>query len=378
MGKGEILMYASTLQTLPLGTVIRSRSCRLVDVVGGRTIAYRWGRDAIWWALETLGIRRGDHVLLPASCCDVVLQPFVERGIHFTLYGLTSRLEYDPEEIGGKIGPRTRAVYVIHYFGFPQAPDAIRDACRRWGVLLIEDCAHALFGSYNGTSLGEFGDAAVFSLRKILPVPDGGCLKLNTAKPLPPEPHRRREAAAFIAAAKLAAYDLGQRSLLPIRTLKAMRRRIVADDSGASFIVQGAPHDYGMSALSRRILAGVDPGEVIARRRAHFAFWLEHLATVGRARPVYAKLPEGVTPYSFPILVRDRDAALALLRRRGLHFEPTLNVPFSDVPGLENPDERFRDMERIAVELVSLPVHQALTPAALSRMRADLLDVLCG
>ena len=43
-------------------------------------------------------------------------------------------------------------------------------------MILIEDCAHAFFGQVNGRPLGDYGDYAVASVRKFLPVFDGGYL----------------------------------------------------------------------------------------------------------------------------------------------------------------------------------------------------------
>ncbi len=371
-------MYASTLQTLPPDALLRRRGRRLADFVGERIVAYRWGRDAIWWALEVLGIGAGDQVLLPASCCDVVLLPFVERGVRIAYYGLDEQLRYSLEEIAAKVNARTRAVYLIHYFGFPQGPAGLRDLCRRLDLRLIEDCAHALLGSHDDIALGEFGDAGIFSLRKMLPVPDGGCLKLNGSRPAPATPRMRDETAALVEAGKLLAYDLGRRGLLPVRHLKTLLGRRNPAGDGTPCWTERPPHDRDMSATSRRILAGLDPDEVAACRRERFAYWLEMLPHAGRLRPLYPKFPAGVVPYSFPVLVEGAERLVAALRARGIYLEPTLNSPWYDVPGLTNPKERFPVVEQIAASLVSLPVHQALPLPLIDRIFAELGKVLCG
>ncbi len=370
-------MYASTLQTLPLAVLLRSRSRGLTDFIGGRILTYRWGRDAIWWALGVLGIGPGDHVLLPASCCDVMLLPFVERGVHVGYYGLDDGLRFHLDEIAAKVELRTRAVYVIHYFGFPQELAVVRDLCRRLGLHLIEDCAHALLGRDGRIPLGEFGDVAIFSLRKMLPVPDGGCLKLNADYQRPRAGRARAEFAAAVAAAKLIAYYLAQRGIVPIGSLRALLARGDSATDGAPYWTAYRRHDQDMSAISRRILASLDPGEVAARRREHFAYWLASLPRDGRLQPLYRELPDGVVPYSFPILVDGAERVLACLRAKGIYLEPTFNAPWYNLPGLTNGEERFPAVERAAQRLISLPVHQAASIPLLDRVRAEIGKVLC-
>jgi len=372
-------MYVSTLQTLSPRTLLRRPRWRLPDLVGERCVAYRWGRDAIWWALETFELGRGDTVLLPASCCGVVLEPFIERGIRITYYALSGTLQYTLEDIEQRLDDTTRAVYVIHYFGFPQQPCAVRAFCDRRGLALLEDCAHGLLGADEHRPLGGFGDAAIFSLRKTLPVPDGGCLRLNGRHRLPRAPVRRHERAAAVGTAKLLAYHLGRRGLLPIRALKTMwsrRRDPAAEKSWMSG--PGPRHDEAMSRLSEWILGRVDLGAVTERRRAHFRYWLEHLPAHPKLHALHATLPAGVTPYSFPIVVDDAPSILAGLRRRGFDFEPTLNAPFYRIPGLTNPGERFHELEAVASRLISLPVHQAVTAGSLEKIRGALSQTLCA
>ena len=87
-----------------------------------------------------------------------------------------------------KITRQTRAVLIIHYFGFPQPIHKIREICNKKDVLLIEDCAHALFSSHGEEAIGSEGDLAIFSLRKTLPLPEGGGLLINNPElEKPPE-----------------------------------------------------------------------------------------------------------------------------------------------------------------------------------------------
>ncbi|OHA68526.1 MAG: hypothetical protein A3A27_01760 [Candidatus Wildermuthbacteria bacterium RIFCSPLOWO2_01_FULL_47_18] len=61
---------------------------------------------------------------------------------------------------------RTKAIFVYHQYGFPQNMEAIMKFAKAKKLVVIEDCAHALFSSYKGKRLGTFGDFAIYSFSK--------------------------------------------------------------------------------------------------------------------------------------------------------------------------------------------------------------------
>jgi hypothetical protein len=138
-----------------------------------------WARNAIYQALSVLGIGPGDQVLLPAYICNSAVDPVLGRGAEVAFYDVGRDCEAHPAEIEARIGRRTRAVMIVHYCGFLQRVDRLRELCDRRGVLLIEDCAHVLRSEGSGHAMGRVGDAAVFSWRKFLPVQDGAALVVN-------------------------------------------------------------------------------------------------------------------------------------------------------------------------------------------------------
>src|SRR5215212_747563 len=137
------------------------------------------GRAALLAGLRALGIGAGDEVLLPAYLCESVVTPVVAVRARPVFFPVGKGFDVDLAAIEAAIGPRTRAVVLIHYLGFPGPVEAVREVCRRRGVALIEDCAHALFSRDGDRLLGSFGDLAIFSPWKSLPLPDGGLLRVN-------------------------------------------------------------------------------------------------------------------------------------------------------------------------------------------------------
>src|ERR1017187_5125464 len=113
---------------------LKARPCILTDS----------GRSAIRAAAWGLGLREGDEVLLPAYCCGVEITSLRACGVNTRLLPIGRDLVLDPADVRSAIGPRTRAIYVIHYFGHPQPLTELREIADRSGLRLIEDCALAL------------------------------------------------------------------------------------------------------------------------------------------------------------------------------------------------------------------------------------------
>jgi dTDP-4-amino-4,6-dideoxygalactose transaminase len=69
----------------------------------------------------------------------------------------------DPKDIEHRIGPRTKAIVVVHYAGHPADMDPILEIARRHRVRVIEDVSHAHGALYKGRTCGTMGDIAAMS-----------------------------------------------------------------------------------------------------------------------------------------------------------------------------------------------------------------------
>lgn len=82
----------------------------------------------------------------------------------------------DPESARRAISPRTKAICVTNLWGQPAELDALRRVADEKKVLLIEDCAHAMFLPYKGRFAGTWGHIGVYSFcqGKHMTTGDGG------------------------------------------------------------------------------------------------------------------------------------------------------------------------------------------------------------
>jgi dTDP-4-amino-4,6-dideoxygalactose transaminase len=139
------------------------------------------GRSAFKLALEILNLRNC-QILFPAFICDIfypILKEYKIEPIFLDADLKTFNIKL--EEIPQKITEKTKAILVCHTFGLPVNIQKIRTLFSKLNlqILIIEDCAHAFFGKYQDTFLGNFGDVSFFSLYKQLPTVRGGLLILK-------------------------------------------------------------------------------------------------------------------------------------------------------------------------------------------------------
>jgi dTDP-4-amino-4,6-dideoxygalactose transaminase len=87
----------------------------------------------------------------------------------------------DPESVESSITSKTKAIIAVHYGGYPAKLNELRTIADKYGIFLIEDCAHALGATFDGNAIGTVGDFSIFSFQAIkhMTTVDGGVLVLK-------------------------------------------------------------------------------------------------------------------------------------------------------------------------------------------------------
>ena len=132
---------------------------------------------ALHLSLLAAGVGPGDEVITtPLTFCATV-NAIIHAGATPVLADVDRRTgNIDPARIAEKITPRTRAIVPVHLAGRPCEMDALVALTRRHGLLMIEDCAHAIETLYRGQHAGSFGEFGCFSfyVTKNLVTGEGG------------------------------------------------------------------------------------------------------------------------------------------------------------------------------------------------------------
>jgi len=136
------------------------------------------GTAALHLALLAAGCGPGDEVLVPSLNFVAAANTIVHTGatpVFCDIRGADD-LNISPEDLEAAIGPRTRAVVVMHYGGHPCRMDAILELAAQHGLAIVEDAAHAPGALWRGRMCGTIGDVGCFSFfsNKNLPIGEGG------------------------------------------------------------------------------------------------------------------------------------------------------------------------------------------------------------
>ena len=141
------------------------------------------GTDALVLALEAIGVRRGDEVICPAFTFYATAEAIVRAGATPVFADIDSQtLNLDPEDVGSRVTPRTKAVMPVHLFG-RVAPLA---ELSELGLPVVEDAAQA-FGAEGVARTGACSTFSFFPSKNLFALGDGGlvtCLDDEVARRL--------------------------------------------------------------------------------------------------------------------------------------------------------------------------------------------------
>jgi perosamine synthetase len=152
---------------------------------GGHAVAVSNGTVALQLALTTLGIGRGDEVIVPDFTFGASINSIVHSGATPVLADVDPETwTIDLDEFSRRITPQTKAVMPVHVYGQPAHVDEIMALAEENGLFVIEDCAEALGATYKNRRVGLDGDATCFSFfaNKSITTGEGGMVVFRDAE----------------------------------------------------------------------------------------------------------------------------------------------------------------------------------------------------
>ena len=137
---------------------------------------------ALEMAALLLDLQPGDEVVAPSFTFVSTVNAFVLRGARPVFVDIRSdTLNLDERQLERALSSRTRAIVVVHYAGIACEMDTIAALAAGYGIPIVEDNAHGLFGRYRGRWLGTLGSLATLSFHetKNYTCGEGGALVIN-------------------------------------------------------------------------------------------------------------------------------------------------------------------------------------------------------
>ena len=130
--------------------------------------SFNSGRSALYAILKVLNLPKNTEVLLQAFTCNAVPNPILwaelnpvyvdcDNDFNINIASLRETLQSNKD---------SKVLILQHTFGLPANMSEVLDIVKQNGLILIEDCAHALGAEFNGQKVGSFGKAGFFSFSR--------------------------------------------------------------------------------------------------------------------------------------------------------------------------------------------------------------------
>ena len=331
-----------------LGPEVAAFERELADAHGvAHAVAVSSGSDALLALLMAHGVGPGDEVVTTPFSFFASVEAIVRLGARPVFADVEpDTLNLDPEDAARRVGPRTKAILVVHLFGRAARTDALEAQSLKHGAVLLEDAAQAL-GARQGTAaggsrpvgaLGRAGALSFFPSKNVGGFGDGGAIvtdeRIVAERVALLRTHGSAERFRHVAIGGNFRMDELQAALLRVKlphlAAWTARRRHIADRYGdqlAPLPIERPPPDPG--CVWNQYVVRVPEG-----RRDSLA---AHLRAAGVATSVYYPLP--------------------------LHLQPAL-AALGGRPG------EFPRAERAAAEALALPIYPELSD--------DQVDHVCA
>ncbi|WP_447603630.1 DegT/DnrJ/EryC1/StrS family aminotransferase [Nitrospira sp. Nam80] len=167
IGEDEIEAVVSVLRSGWLTTGLKAKEFEhnFAAMVGAQhAVAVNSCTAALHLALEAIGLREGDEVIVPTmtfTATAEVVTYFKAKPVLVDC--MPGEFTIDPEGIERAITSKTKAVIPVHFAGHPCEMDRIMNIARRHDLRVIDDAAHALPARYRGKMVGTIADCTCFS-----------------------------------------------------------------------------------------------------------------------------------------------------------------------------------------------------------------------
>jgi len=340
---------------------------------------FRLGRDALVFGLETLNIKPSASILIPAYICDSLLKPLRNLGYNIIYFDINKDLSFDLKMIERQISSSNiKAILTVHYFGFPSHMDALSKLCKRYNVKVIEDCSHSYLTQIDGRTVGGSGDIAIYSMRKIIPTPDGGALRLKAVKQTYPSSKIKnfswlKELLYFGSrAVETIICFMGFPNLYSskMEKLKKQIRNILFEQNkNDGCKIQSIPIENSFQ-LKAYLNDAAYKAHIIDKRQHNYNLLKSATKDLG-ITCLFPHLPDGCVPQYF-VLLDERKRLLLSLREHGIG---AVNWPGSELPEeITNRKADFPNTNYLNKHLVMLPIHQSLSDKDISSI-IDLLGM---
>ena len=141
------------------------------------------GTAALFLALNSLGVKKGDEIIVPSQSFIATATPVKMIGAKVKFVEIDKQnYTMDPAKVEEKISKKTKGIIPVHLYGHPANMDKIKKIAKEHSLFVLEDAAQAHGAKYKDKMIGSIGDAACFSFypsKNLTVCGDGGIVLSN-------------------------------------------------------------------------------------------------------------------------------------------------------------------------------------------------------
>lgn len=307
------------------------------------------GTSALHLALLAAGIGPGDEVVTTPFTFVATVAAILWTGATPVYVDIDPEsYNLDPNLLEAALTPRTKAILPVHLYGHPADMDSIRSIARARGILVIEDAAQAHGAEYKGQRAGSMGDLACFSF------------------------YPGKSLGAYGEAGAVVTSNPEYAKTVRLLRSWGESRRYYHDLRGFNYRMEGM-----QGAILRVKLRHLE--RWTEARRAHAALYDSLLKTCGVVTP--RELPYARHVYTvYAIRSSRRDVLAEALKAADIQYGIHYPIPIHLQRAYR--DARygvgaFPVAERVAQEVLSLPMFPELQPAQIERI-SEVVRSECG
>ncbi|MCX7121810.1 MAG: DegT/DnrJ/EryC1/StrS family aminotransferase [Gammaproteobacteria bacterium] len=306
------------------------------------------GTTALILALKVLNIGPGDEVIVPVNSFIASAGAVVAVGATPVFCDVCDDLNIDTDQIVNHITVKTKAIMPVHLTGRPASMPAIMDIARKHNLFVIEDAAQSIGAKFENQMTGTIGDIACFSLHPLKNL-----------------------------------YAYGDAGIMAVKNkdhyekLKLLRNHGLADRDTCVTWGINARIDSLQAKLVSIGLTHLDAWNAARRKNA-----FNYQSTLKKYVRVPTETKNIFSVYhNFVILTDKRDALVHYLREQGVDTRVHYPIPLHLQPAAKSLNYKMGDFpvaERLAAEMLSLPIYAELTDEAVGYVIAKIQEFFDG
>ena len=322
-------------------------------------------------SFRSLNSGSGNEVIMPSYTYAATMMAILSSGAKPVFVDIDYKtLTLDINLLEEKINSRTKAIVPVHIFGNPCNMNEILCISNKYGLRVIEDCAHAFGASYEGKKVGSFDIGChSFGENKILRIGEGGAVTSNDNK--------------FMNSVEIIRHEGEVWSRMGISAARGIDLKVLDLLKGIDYVKKG--HNFRPSPLLAAL--GISRLETID----------EQIETMSKNAQIYTKLFEDISEIQIPkenknanrihssyITLLDeecpfnRDALFVALAMEGVpigvHFPTPLHK--TTIYNSFSTDFYFPNAERFCKNHIALPIYPSLSEDHIMKIGEVVVDTI--